>query len=963
MTDIKDITDLWVATSFEGEVAAEDDGAEVQEGLEDQEDQGDHDVQGDQDVQADQKDAGGEAPRPSPASSEGDDALQQHDERLSHSSSSSVVDVDARIATQNAGPPPERPRPDTHGILDKTVWRDPEAQGLREELHGGYYFPDQAADSRRLSAEVEEVPHWDQQIEPPKDLSVRMSASYIILPRLRVVSVPAGEEGDQPQQTVSAGRGPGGGFVPSIEVVEEHADEDGSMLVIKDVDRGSTSPNMQLLSPLLPGPDVSSERTSKVEFSSSLGVVIDEGETKEEEEVVDEVAVDTATAEASSAVSVVVTEAEEIKGDEPKATSSAAASDTTALQTEIEIEEEVASLMAEILEACPSAAGSAAAVRQYEVAVRAPVDEDRAKDDVLVEFTTSTGKLFSKVYKIYSNMLEVKEDLAAFFCCPVTDVALDTSVVEIDDSLPLAGAGVESHDVRLRIRVSRRPKPFLGGFRDSRSGTEFHHAESQTGPPARDTSDRVSRDAQTVRTRRRRVHTPHEKATQVPRPGLYIPGMPEHVLMADPGRYVPADEALERQRDLEDRVRTIQRYYRAYLRRRVPPAREDGEDEEAEEGEEGEEGEEVEEEQKLADEEEEQERRDQALVLAASTPSGYPRSSRDFDTLYALVERWRQAETRRLQASCSEAARRAMLGEVLEREMTLLNAIERHRQVVAGERARDRERRFLERCAEPLVFEGSNGEPIQVETLEVARAKELQAAYLSLTQQVDDGEVSLYRARTTHRTDHRPEQAPKAERLEFLVALMESLKEVGLERAEELRRLIGRECTMMARGLDAGLEPLRRHIALLFAELVKCPEVNPEATKHLRASRACKRVGTMTSPLCSLNGHVLGVQVARAADNAACTECRAFLPLEAFPLHSRSRAVGRCGGCVALQNRACARRDHRPVQYLLAAVRRAEQRAGAYSSVAFIMQPGDFKVPDQDDDDDALPLVLAAAAL
>ncbi|KAK3918072.1 IQ and ubiquitin-like domain-containing protein, partial [Frankliniella fusca] len=376
---------------------------------------------------------------------------------------------------------------------------------------------------------------------------------------------------------------------------------------------------------------------------------------------------------------------------------------------------------------------------------------------------------------------------------------------------------------------------------------------------------------------------------QVPRPDLYIPGLAAEAgrtLTGDAGRYVSADELLARRRALDAGARAIQRCYRAYLQRRR--GRQERQEEEQREQEEG------------GEEEDDEERRSRELALAASAPSRYPRSRKDFDTLRALVERWRQAETRRLRASYSEAARRAMLGEVLEREMTLLNAIERHRQAVAAERARERERRFLERCAEPLVFEGSNGEHIRVETLEVARAKELQAAYARLTQ-----------------------EAPQAERLPFLLALMESLAELPLERAQELRRLLGRECTMMARGMAsaAALAPLRRHISLLFAELVKCPEVNPEAGRHLRAS-----------------------QVARAADNAACTECRGFRPLDAFPLHSNSRAAGRCAACVALQNEGCARADLRPVLYMMAAVRRAEQRARAYSSVAFIMQPADFKV-------------------
>ncbi|KAK3918073.1 IQ and ubiquitin-like domain-containing protein, partial [Frankliniella fusca] len=494
-----DLKDLWVASSYEREAADEFEevAGEVEEGAVIEE-------VADEVEEVPVEDVTAPGPRPSPASSVAETAQPEHDdpERLSRSSSSDILEVDKRSAGGTAGPPPERRRPDTQGILAQTVWRDPEAQGLREELHGGYYFPDESEDLTHEGpgADEEQLPHWDEEIDPPKNLFVRMSASFIVLPRLRLSA-------EQPQHAGSAARS---GFVPSIEVVEEHSDEGGSMLVIKDVDKGSTTPNV-FLSPLLPGPELSasSERTSRVEFSSTLGVEFGEAPAEVPEEDADGPA---------SAVSEETTEAEEEA--EEGAGAAATASDTTALQTQLEIEEEVASLRAEILEAeaSPSTtAPSAMAVRQYEVAVRAPADDAAggAKDDVVVEFSTSTGRLFSKVYKLYANMLEVKEDLAAFFCCPVADVALETSVVDMDDSLPLAGAGVESQEVRLRIRVSRRAKPFLGGYRDSRSGTEFHHAESQTGPPApsRDVS-RTSRDAQTVRTRRRRVHTQPEKATQ-----------------------------------------------------------------------------------------------------------------------------------------------------------------------------------------------------------------------------------------------------------------------------------------------------------------------------------------------------------------------------------------------------------------------------------------------------------------
>ena len=82
-------------------------------------------------------------------------------------------------------------------------------------------------------------------------------------------------------------------------------------------------------------------------------------------------------------------------------------------------------------------------------------------------------------------------------------------------------------------------------------------------------------------------------------------------------------------------------------------------------------------------------------------------------------------------------------------------------------------------------------------------------------------------------------QADPAERLDFLLSLLESLRRLdtgtGAGTARELWRLVSRECALVARGTPGErLLPLRRHISLLFGELIKAPEVNPEAARRLQ---------------------------------------------------------------------------------------------------------------------------------
>lgn len=81
-------------------------------------------------------------------------------------------------------------------------------------------------------------------------------------------------------------------------------------------------------------------------------------------------------------------------------------------------------------------------------------------------------------------------------------------------------------------------------------------------------------------------------------------------------------------------------------------------------------------------------------------------------------------------------------------------------------------------------------------------------------------------------------QASKEARLDLLVSLLGSLEQLvsglGSGAALELRRLVAREYALLARGVPRDrLLPLRRHISLLFGELVKSPEVNPEAAREL----------------------------------------------------------------------------------------------------------------------------------
>lgn len=143
---------------------------------------------------------------------------------------------------------------------------------------------------------------------------------------------------------------------------------------------------MQLLAPPADDAPRHVSGTSRVEFSVSLQTVYDEREVMQPLPPVREPSAD-----------VLGEEGEERLGS---AGASAAVSRamSTALQTDMEIEEEAAaSLRAELVAVEP-----APTVKEYDVEVRAE------QEDLLVQFSTSAGRLFCKAYKLYSNMLEVR---------------------------------------------------------------------------------------------------------------------------------------------------------------------------------------------------------------------------------------------------------------------------------------------------------------------------------------------------------------------------------------------------------------------------------------------------------------------------------------------------------------------------------------------------------------------------
>ncbi|XP_059620117.1 IQ and ubiquitin-like domain-containing protein [Phlebotomus argentipes] len=167
--------------------------------------------------------------------------------------------------------------------------------------------------------------------------------------------------------------------------------------------------------------------------------------------------------------------------------------------------------------------------------------------DVTVKFQISESQIVAHVYDIRITIAEVKCDMGSKFHIPPNCLTIRQRGAPIDDTdtlqhltrndfgiievhLHLTDAAREakmlldlgtyySHftlpeiitvhivnedpqegEARVRevlVEIENRSivKPFLGGFRNSKTGLEFHHAFSQTGPP----SDSIRYDGRTTR--------------------------------------------------------------------------------------------------------------------------------------------------------------------------------------------------------------------------------------------------------------------------------------------------------------------------------------------------------------------------------------------------------------------------------------------------------------------------------
>jgi hypothetical protein len=342
-------------------------------------------------------------------------------------------------------------------------------------------------------------------------------------------------------------------------------------------------------------------------------------------------------------------------------------------------------------------------------------------------------------------------------------------------------------------------KPWLGGFRHTITGTEYHHACMQFGRPVlvRPQLPQVTRETQAAPTSEATAQTLREAGTQVPRPGVLDecpPGHKPRVLTSALGDYEPTEDYLKRQ---QAAAVSIQAGVRGMLARTAASTLRAELDEAAAEAAHA-----------AAQASAEAER----LRLAEIERRLHPRTAADFQVLYDELAQWVRQETAGVREAGLERDQEvAALAELLDMEASLLQTIDRLKADAAKLNETDRIERTLQRLAAPKRWLMSDGKPVWVETPYTARAAELAELYRGL-------QLKL----------------PLDQRLDVLLHVKWACKEFDCSLTRDIVGLIDREADLINRSRpSAAIAPLRKRIAAMFLQLIETPSFNPESARLL----------------------------------------------------------------------------------------------------------------------------------
>ncbi|XP_053605286.1 IQ motif and ubiquitin-like domain-containing protein [Plodia interpunctella] len=438
---------------------------------------------------------------------------------------------------------------------------------------------------------------------------------------------------------------------------------------------------------------------------------------------------------------------------------------------------------------------------------------------------------------------------------------------------------------QINVEIFSEPmkKPYLGGYRNVHTGTEYHHAYTQTPqkPEKLPPEKKTCRDTQTAEEKEKLYDTCYSQSTQMETVHAYIPSVTDKIVVPQP--YETYEEMIIRLNH-NHYATVIQRalrhhQFRQKVARWLAECRERIER--------------MKEEERL-----EREAMDRRLRKDLVTKT-YPRTREDFDQLYAMVDRWKHAEIARISQLHAKGPKIAEFTLLLDKEVELLRCIESYRVKVKEDSQKIKEQKFLEEISKPVAWYGRDGKIVQMETIEIQKAKKLKELYYTFIR--EDLEVK--------------------ERIELLVDMKFALQEFRHYLAEEIITLLDRECDLLVRRCnDHQLEFLRRRTAASVLQFIKNSELNSGVTK-CKDIRDYRKMEDSRLYFCEL-----------------CHQVKLYTE---FPINARMSGFFICTSCSWKDVTERLWIDMAPYRFILRAVQRDERRRKCWGSLAFVLRDRD----------------------
>ncbi|NXG14399.1 IQUB protein, partial [Grallaria varia] len=419
-------------------------------------------------------------------------------------------------------------------------------------------------------------------------------------------------------------------------------------------------------------------------------------------------------------------------------------------------------------------------------------------------------------------------------------------------------------EVVVKIERPTFKKPFLGGFRNMRTGVEFHNAGSQTRGIKRPDKgiELFCRETQTVWEKNKPQQTRNTTSTQMTKIGLYVSNMTDKLI--SPGKYFTAEEYHRRRLEA---VIVLQKYFRRWHAINVVQH--------------------LREQKRLrlaweAQEELRKKREKEEKLLREHERKLNPKTREDFELLYHDLELWVQEETERINRTFTGAERKAALCGLLDQEIQCIACFEKRKLYANEENQQKAILHLLDKCAQPRRWKAYDGKITEMDTRDTLRARDLLEIYRSISMK----------------------DIPKDERADVLLTLRCTVKEHECKLTHEIVELIDREVDLMTRDVkECNLEGLRKRICTLFLQYIKIPKFNPEIAGLLKVPQ---------DPFKLYKNIYI------------CHSCENYLPSTEFLIPANSHTIGRCRSCYKLDNDARQRESYLKYRLILENLRMSE---------------------------------------